>query len=202
MPEGKARGREILATIGSFLSTFITTVIVLVAAAFLIVRLLGWGLYSIDSYSMTPTYPVDTLVVVQPVDGEDIEIGDVITFILNEEGTMVTHRVTGINSLNRTFTTKGDANETDDASPVIWDNVAGRVVFGIPVAGKVLRVLTADENRPIVIGVICGLLALSVIWDIISAQRKKKQRLEEPEEIETHTGKHLAPTENRRGGAK
>ncbi|MCD8115843.1 MAG: signal peptidase I [Oscillospiraceae bacterium] len=193
MPEEKETEKGALSVILNFFSTFITTVIVLVAVVFVAIRFMGWSLYSVDSYSMTPTYPIDSLVIVQPVDPEEIQVGDVITFVIDQEGTMVTHRVTSISSLNRTFTTKGDANDEEDASPVLWDNVVGRVFLGIPVLGGLLRLLTAEENRTAVIAVIAGLLFISIAWDVISQCRKKRKEEKQPRPA----GRHLPPEETK-----
>ncbi|MCD8364085.1 MAG: signal peptidase I [Lachnospiraceae bacterium] len=173
--EENSKGGEIWSVIADFVSTFVTTIIVIVAVAIVVIRVMGWNLYSVDSYSMTPAYPINSLVVVKSVEPETIQIGDVITYVLNEDGVLVTHRVTEISRSNRTFTTKGDANDSEDASPVLWDNVVGKVVLGIPGLGAPLRVLTAEDNRPVVIGVIIALLVLSFGWDIVSGQVRKRK---------------------------
>ena len=46
-----------------------------------------------------------------------------------------------IDSQNRTFTTKGDANNTADPAPVSWENVIGKVILGIPWAGGPIRAI-------------------------------------------------------------
>lgn len=168
--------KSVLKTAGDFLSTFITTIVAIVAIALIIVKLLGWNMFSIDSPSMAPKYPVDSLVVVEKVEPEKIQAGDVITFVLNEKGTLATHRVVGVNSGSQTFTTKGDANNTEDASPVQWGNTVGRVKFGIPFLGKPMRVLTAEQNRPYVIAAIVLLFISSVVWDIVSRKGRKKHQ--------------------------
>ena len=175
MAKKESKAREVLSLAADFVSTFITTVIVIVAVAIVAMRLMGWNMYSVDSYSMTPAYPINSLVVVRPVEPETIQVGDVITYVFNEDGVLVTHRVTEIDRSSETFTTKGDANETADASPVLWGNVVGKVVIGVPRLGSLLRVLTSDEHRPIVLGVIVGLLVLSFGWDFVSERRKKRK---------------------------
>ncbi|MCD8365665.1 MAG: signal peptidase I [Clostridiales bacterium] len=175
MAKKETKARETWSVIADFASTFITTIIVIVAAVIVVIRLMGWNMYSVDSYSMTPTYPINSLVVVKTVEPETIQVGDVITYVFNEDGVLVTHRVTDIDYSNQTFTTKGDANDSEDASPVLWGNLVGKVVVGIPVLGSALRVLTAEGNRPIVIGVIVALLALSFGWDIVSGRLKKRK---------------------------
>ena len=174
MQKMNPRVKSVLKTAGDFLSTFITTIVAIVAIALIIVKLLGWNMFSIDSPSMAPKYPVDSLVVVEKVEPEKIQAGDVITFVLNEKGTLANPRVVSVNSGSQTFTTKGDANNTEDASPVQWGNTGGRVKFGIPFLGKPMRVLTAEQNRPYVIAAIILLFISSVVWDIVSRKGRKK----------------------------
>ncbi|MEI3502659.1 MAG: hypothetical protein V8Q42_03000 [Anaerovoracaceae bacterium] len=53
---------------------------------------------------------------------------------------------------------------------MMWGNVIGKVMFSVPFAGKPFYI-TAEENRKIVIGVIAGLLILSLIWDFTSKKK-------------------------------
>ncbi|MGN0172176.1 MAG: signal peptidase I [Acutalibacteraceae bacterium] len=166
--------KTVLKTAGNFLSSFITALVAITAILFVLIRLLGWNMFSVDSPSMSPKYPVNTLVIVQKVEPEAIKVGDVITYVLNTDGVLVTHRVVSIDSSSRTFTTKGDANNNEDA-PVLWDNVVGKVFIGIPALGKPLRFLTAEENRPVVITVIAALFAFSFLWELMERKKKKKK---------------------------
>ena len=98
--------------------TFITVAIIIISGAALLGQLAGLHLYSVESGSMTPEYPVDSLIIVREVEPESIQPGDVITFVANADGMAVTHRVVSKDSVERTFTTKGDANDVNDAVPV------------------------------------------------------------------------------------
>lgn len=167
--------KNVFHTAGDFFSTFITSVTVLVAIAFIVIKLIDWNLFSVDSSSMSPQYPVHSLVVVQKTAPEKIKIGDVITYVLNEDGVLVTHRVAAISSANQSFITKGDANSAEDAAPVLWENVVGKVVLGIPWLGRPFRFLTAQENRPIVISAIAALFVFSLGWDLFSRRSRKKR---------------------------
>ena len=84
--------KSALKTVGDFLSTFITAIVAIIAIVFVVIKVLGWSMFSVDSPSMSPQYPVDTLVVVQKIEPEKIQVGDVITYVLNEDGILVTHR--------------------------------------------------------------------------------------------------------------
>lgn len=67
------------------------------------------------------------MLVLKPVEFSDLQEGDVVTYIING-GTMVTHRVVSIDRTAGTVTTKGDANNSEDA-PVKKENIVGKVIF-------------------------------------------------------------------------
>lgn len=163
-------------TIIDFLKTFVTSLVVIIAIIFIVIRVLNWHMFSIESSSMSPKYPVDSLIVVQNIEPENIEVGDVITYVFNDDGVLVTHRVVNIDRENQTFTTKGDANNVEDASAVLWGNMIGKVVLSVPFIGKQLRFITAKENKYIVVTIIVLLLGFSFIWDIIERQKNKNDK--------------------------
>ena len=47
-----------------------------------------------------------------------MQVGDAITFVLNEDLDVVTHRVISIDAENEHFYTQGDANDAPDGAPV------------------------------------------------------------------------------------
>ena len=179
------KSKSILKTIGNFVSTFITVIVAVIAIAFVVIKLLGWNMYTVESASMTPKLPVNSVVVVQKIDPEQIKEGDIITYILNENNVLVTHRVVAVDSQNQTFTTKGDANNSADSSPVRWGNVVGKATFCIPAIGTPVRFLTNPANRPYVIAVIGVLLILSIVWDCTVKKKDKKSKESETSVNET-----------------
>lgn len=176
--EAKDEEENVLSTVLDFLSTFIVALIVLIAAILVIGQLAGFHLFSVESGSMTPTYPVNSLVIVREVDPQTIEVGDVITFVANEDGMLVTHRVISVDTSDKTFRTRGDANNVDDAEPVLWGNTVGKVMFGIPLLGRPFSIMTAQENRKIMIGIVVFLLLLSLFWDFQKKRRENKGEAE------------------------
>ena len=79
--------RRFLSAAGVFFSSFMATAIAILAVLLLMGKLLGFHLFTIESASMAPRYPVGTLIIVQNVRAEKISAGDVITYVFNEEGT-------------------------------------------------------------------------------------------------------------------
>lgn len=117
------------------LSTFLVVLVALLAAALAGVRLVGLTPYAVLSGSMEPTYHVGSLIYVKSVDPQEVQVGDPITFVMDEYSDVATHRVIRIDMDNKLFYTKGDANESEDGAPVYWPNLIGVPIFSIPYLG-------------------------------------------------------------------
>ena len=70
--------------------------IVLLAIALAGVRVLGLTPYAVLSGSMEPSYPVGSLIYVKKMQPADVRVGDVITFVVNDELLVATHRVVDV----------------------------------------------------------------------------------------------------------
>lgn len=75
--------------------------------------------------SMEPVIQVNSIVLLEPVEFEDLEVGDIIRYTAYQ-GYSVMHRVISKNSSY--VTTKGDANERPDTFVVTPTQITGRVV--------------------------------------------------------------------------
>lgn len=185
--EKREKIKNVFGTVSSFLTTFIVTVIVVVAAALVVLHFTGIQFFTVESGSMEPEYPVNSLVFVKETPPEQIKEGDVITYIMNAHGTLVTHRVAMVNAEEETFITKGDANSSQDPNPVLWGNVVGKVVFSLPKVGSVFRVVTSDEARPYIIAAVVVLGVVSVAGDIMDKRRKKREKISADAQKEQET---------------
>jgi signal peptidase len=136
-----------LRKIWNILSWAAVIIVVLLAFALVGVRIAGFTPYAIISPSMTPKYQVGDLVYVRAVDPEDIQVGDVLTFVANDDLMVVTHRAAEIDWENRCIYTKGDANESRDLAPVSFENVVGRVSFSLPKLGYLSTYLTSTSGH-------------------------------------------------------
>lgn len=149
------------------LTTLLVAAIVLIAAFLVVARITGSGVYAILSGSMEPEYPVGSLVYVRPVAIEELRTGDVITFAIAENMT-VTHRIVDIqvderNAAVRWFTTKGDANDSADVTPVRGENVVGSPVAIIPYMGYVITYLQRPPGRYIALAIVVLLTVLAFV---------------------------------------
>ena len=154
--------------------TTVLVVLVVIFAVFLMgSRLVGLQVFNVISGSMEPTYSVGDLLYVKTVDPDSIKVGDVITFVLNEDLVVATHRVVAVDGENRQFTTKGDANKSEDAAPVHFNNLVGVPVFAIPLLGYVSAYIQSPPGMYVAIGVGAVLLAVVFLPDLLAKKTKK-----------------------------
>lgn len=143
--------------------------------------------YTILTSSMEPGLPPGTLVIVKPIEPDEIRIGTVITYQLESgEPAVVTHRVLEIQGPSLpggdpSFITKGDANAEPDAEPVQAVQLRGAVWYSVPFIGWVNNIVNGDL-RAVVIPIVAGLLFLYAGWMIVSnrldARRRRRRQLE------------------------
>lgn len=159
--------------------TTVLVVLVVIFAVFLMgSRLVGLQVYHVISPSMEPAYSVGDLIYVKEVDPDSVKVGDPITFVLNEDLVVATHRVVAVDSENRQFTTKGDANETEDAAPVHFNNLIGVPVFAIPLLGHVSAYIQDPPGMYVAIALGVVLLAAVFLPDLLT-KKKKEEKQEE-----------------------
>ena len=157
----------------NIISTAFVILIVFCAVFLMGSRLLGFKVFNVISGSMEPKYSVGDLIYVKEVDVNSIKAGDPITFVLNEDLVVATHRVIEVDAENKQFFTKGDANKTADASPVHFNNVIGVPKFSIPLLGYVSDFI---QNPPgIYITLIAGVLLIVAVFlpDFLVKKRDK-----------------------------
>lgn len=152
-------------------STIIVVLVVLCAVFLMGSRLIGFRVFNVISGSMEPFYSVGDLIYVKQVNPNDIKVGTPITFVLNEDLVVATHRVIKVDAENQHFYTKGDANDTADASPVHFNNVIGVPQFSIPLLGYVSDFIQHPPGMYITIGV-GGLLILAVFLPDMIGKKK------------------------------
>lgn len=161
------------------IATTVLVVLMVLAAVFLMgSRVMGYQCYTVISGSMEPTYGVGDLLYVKKVDVNQIKVGDPITFVLNEDLVVATHRVVEIDAEKQHFYTKGDANEVADNEPVHFKNVIGVPEFSIPKLGYISDFVQNPPGTYITIGVGVILILLVFLPDLFG---KKKPEVEDAE---------------------
>lgn len=158
------------------LITSVLLVLMIVLAVLMVVpKFFGITPLAVLSGSMEPTYHVGSLIYIVKTDPATIKVGDPITFNISAD-TMVTHRVVAIDEANQTFTTKGDANNTNDGSPVSFSNVVGKPLFTIPLLGYLAVYLSSKSGNIILITLIIVVLILTFLPDLLLKSDKEPDK--------------------------
>ena len=118
---------KVLRKLWSVISTLLVIVMVILAVLLVGVRVVGLTPYAVLSGSMEPTYHVGALIYVKDVDPADITVGMPITFVVNEDLLLATHRVVDIQVL-----TTRQEQVLDEAGNPVLDEAGNPVVEEIP----------------------------------------------------------------------
>lgn len=187
-PDSRAAGRRaaeervsVPRMIFQAISWVLLIVVALLAVVVVVVPLVtGAKPYTILTGSMAPQYPPGTLVVVKPVDVEDINLGDIITYQLESgKADVVTHRVVAVGAAadgEPLFITRGDANDGDDPEPVREVQIVGKLWYSVPYIGWINNVVTGQARAyalPVVVG---GLFVYGIVAIVISARDRRREK--------------------------
>lgn len=163
----------------NIISGILMTLIMALAVLLVGVRLTGLQPYAVLSGSMEPTYHVGSLIYVKSCDPSEVAVGDAITFVLDEDLNVVTHRVIAIDTETSHFYTQGDANEAADGAPVYFKNLIGKPVFTIPYLGYVSNWITNPPGMYVAITLAVILLILMILPDLLKKADQADQRAAE-----------------------
>ena len=162
-------------------STVLVGIVVLIALFLMGAKVLGYRVFTVISGSMEPVYSVGDLIYVKEVDPNTVKVGDDITFVVNQDLVVATHRVIEIDKEKGEFRTQGVANDTPDAKPVEFENVIGVPVFAIPYIGYVSDWIQHPPGLYITIAL--GILFAVLVFLPDFAKPKKEEETAESEEL-------------------
>ena len=169
---------KIIKKVWNAITTVLVILIVILAVLLVGVRLAGFRVFTVLSGSMEPTYHVGSLIYVKDVEYRQLEAGDVITFML-DENTVATHRIIQVvpdedEPEVLRYATQGDANDAPDGTLVHYKNVIGTPVFTIPKLGYVANYIQNPPGTYIAISGAAILLLLMFLPDLFSEDEPKK----------------------------
>lgn len=201
-----------LVKIWNTFTTLLVVFMMLMAVLLVGVRLIGLTPFTVLSGSMEPAYHVGSLIYVKETKPEKIEVGDAITYVVNEDLLVSTHRVVDIDVFYTTtkavldeneqpvldengdpmyeeveleepsyyFTTKGDANDAVDGTPVYYKNVLGVPVFSIPLLGFLSSWLQTRQGMIMGISIALVIIILTFLPDLLKwvdeGEKKEKDK--------------------------
>jgi signal peptidase I len=139
------------------------------------------SIYTIVSPSMVPVINVYDIVINTKVDSpDDIEIGDIITFISTSsisKGLTITHRVVNKFQSDGTykFETMGDNNVSKDTMPADWENVIGKAVMKLPQVGRVQFFLASGLGWTLVVVLPSLFVIIKDVIKLVKITNMRKQ---------------------------
>ena len=183
-----------LKKIWNVISSILVAIVVILALLLVGARIIGLQVFTVLSGSMEPNYHVGSLIYVKNVDYKELEPGDVITFMLDED-TVATHRITEVvpdenEPETLRYRTKGDANDAEDAGLVHYKNVIGSPVFTIPYLGYFADYIQNPPGTYVAISVGAILLLLVFLPDLFSSDDKKPKKKKKGRYEGDHTPQH------------
>lgn len=139
-------------------------------------QIAGYQLLRVLTYSMSPAIEENSLIIIKEVPQEEIQVGDIITFVSDDPdlmGMYNTHRVHSIEVNEETgekrYITKGDKNTYIDVYPVSYDKIAGKYYYTVPfgqIIGQAIAALADQRVYFVFIMLPLMLCFLSYLWQI------------------------------------
>ena len=162
--------------------TALFVIVIGLLAAVVLPPLVGGRTLVIISGSMEPTIHMGAAAVLRSVPSSELHVGDVIAYTPAAAGAIpIVHRIASITERNgqRTFTTKGDANQTADVNPFTLPAKAWSVSYNIPVAGYVVNFAARPFGTFMFI-----VIPVVVLAALKLAERRKSRALQpQPERV-------------------
>ena len=140
----------------------------------------GYSFYYVLTQSMEPEIMAGEMILGKATDPEDLEVGDVITYI-GQSGSlkdkMITHKIVEINGDE--ITTQGVANDVA-APPISPDQVLSRYVTKIPYAGMLFSVINSKFGFIfLIVTPLCFLIVNEVSIIVKAFKEEKEEHLSE-----------------------
>lgn len=171
-PEKRHKGGKILPALCNLLSALMLLTIIVSCLLIVVPQLRDYQVYRVISPSMTPEIPVGSIIYVQPTAPEEIQSEDIIAFWSGDS--VITHRVVRNHLVEGEFTTKGDANPTEDEDRVDYEDLIGRVVRHYPYLGELLALYSTSVGKVyVVLFAACGVM-LNILASRLRARAKER----------------------------
>lgn len=120
-----------------------------------------FNMFVVLTGSMEPVISQGSMVVTMGVPGEQLEVGDIITYYpMTGYRDLVTHRIINHDREAGQITTRGELPTSVNDRPIGYDVIVGRVLFSIPVLGEIVESLSSPFSTAMAIMSIILLLLI------------------------------------------
>ncbi len=128
----------------------------------------------VQSGSMEPAYPRGSMLYVRGTEASELTEGTAVTFHLEDEETLVTHRIIRIDTEKEEIYTKGDANVLEDVAATPFEKIVGIPFFCIPHLGQLAGYLSSMAGKAGVIMLVVMVCLLSWMDGALLRQEEKE----------------------------
>lgn len=174
---------RVLKTSIALLSQFYLVIVMTFAATAMIPMAFHWEPTIVMSGSMEPLITTGDVIVAMPVPQDKIKAtvqpGHVLLAKnVEQPGTLITHRVIEVLPNGAGYTTKGDANRSQDGTPVSPENIKGVERIRVPYIGIPFQALKIGNPLPAIVFIL-----LTIFAGVSVSGEKARIRAEEDKEI-------------------
>ena len=162
------RPRTLVTVIGNRFGQVLTAALIVILALVIGPMALGSRTVIILSGSMEPVIHAGSAVIARPVPSESLQVGDVIVFAPTANAVIPkVHRILSIREADgvRYYTTRGDANGSDDPDEVSLGGTGWRVWYSVPLVGYVVAWGSSRAGNVALIGLPLAALVGLLAWD-------------------------------------
>lgn len=159
-----------------FIIVFVT-VIALILQKFVLEKevpdLFGYKILQVMSGSMSGEFETGDTILIKKIDDEsNLKIGDVVTYRI-KTNTLVTHRIINITRTGESlsYTTKGDANNTEDMEKVTFSAIEGIYVKKLRLISNLIKFMQKTYGM-----VIIFILPIVMIICVVNSEKVKEEK--------------------------
>ena len=171
------KGGKLLPALCNLLGTLLLLAVIGLCVPLTVPMLLGYDVFNVVSGSMEPELPVGSVVYVKPTALGEVQEGEVIAYQDGES--VIVHRVVTNRTSLGEFVTKGDANNTEDLTPIPYEAVIGRMETHIPMLGAFMSIYASAMGKIyLLLTAACGVMLNMVASRMRESRRQKDARAE------------------------
>ena len=140
--------------------------------------LFGYKILQVMSGSMSGEFETgDTILIKKIGDESNLKIGDVVTYRI-KKNTLVTHRIINITRTGESlsYTTKGDANNTEDMEKVTFSAIEGIYVKKLRLISNLIKFMKKSYGMVIIFTLPIVMIICVVNSEMVKEEKRNKRR--------------------------
>ncbi len=180
--------------IGKIVNAFLVLVVILAAGVMVLVgvnaksgkatTVLGFGLLTVQTGSMSEVYPVGSVIVIKKTEPSQLKVGDDISFYTSDptlNNIIVTHRIVAVTNDGDgtySYTTRGTSNIIDDKYPAQSERLIGKVLGK---SNLMQKLMTIREKPAAFLLIILFPMCIIITIELVNISKKMNESKDENE---------------------